>query len=174
MLFGIDLGHGCDFDGGAVGIRREEDLINETGELVIAKLSKAGHRIIRTRPLKANSTKHSLQQRCDIANYHECEIFISIHFNSFTPTANGVETFAISEIGWKYAENICKNIAQLGYTDRGAKNGRIYYVLRNTKMPAIIVEGCFITNKKDMALFSAENTSDAILEGILSASSPSG
>lgn len=173
MKIAIDLGHGCPFDGGAVGIRREEDLINETGELLIEKLNK-NHQIIRTRPLKANSTKHSLQQRCDIANYHECEVFVSLHFNSFTPTANGVECFAISEIGWKYADKICKNIAQLGYTDRGAKNGRIYYVIRNTKMPAIIVEGCFITNMKDMALFSAENTSDAILEGILSASSPSG
>jgi N-acetylmuramoyl-L-alanine amidase len=173
MKIAIDLGHGVNFDGGAVGIRREEDLINETGELVINKLSKS-HQIIRTRPLKSNSTRHSLQQRCDIANYHECEVFVSLHFNSFTPTANGVETFAVSKVGWKYAENICKNIAQLGYTDRGAKDGRRYYVIRNTKMPAIIVEGCFVTNQKDMALFNAEDTSDAIVEGILSASNPSG
>lgn len=36
--FAIDLGHGCAFDGGAVGIETEEFLINSAGNCLIEKL----------------------------------------------------------------------------------------------------------------------------------------
>ena len=173
MKIAIDLGHGCPFDGGAVGIAREEDFIDRTGNLLIEKLKKS-HQIILTRPLKTISTRDSLKQRCEIANNHKCELFVSIHFNSFTPRANGVETFAISKNGWKYATEICQNIAQLGYSYRGVKQGRHLYVLRNTLMPAILVEGCFISNVNDVALFDEQKMSDAIVEGLERAYSASG
>lgn len=165
MKIDIDLGHGSPFDGGAVGIRREEDLINLTGKLLIEKLKKK-HEIILSRPLKASSTKDSLVQRVNIANNHNCDLFISLHFNKFTPRANGVEVFAIGKVGWNYATEVCKNIAQLGYYHRGVKNGSHLYVLRNTKMPAILIEGCFISNANDVALFDEEKMSDAIVEGL--------
>ena len=38
MKIGIDLGHGCNYDGGAVGIIKEEEIINTVGNKVITKL----------------------------------------------------------------------------------------------------------------------------------------
>lgn len=171
MKIGLDKGHGLpSCDGGAIGIRREEDLIEATSELLIPKLKAQGHEIILTRPKKAISTRNSLEQRCEIANFHDCDLFISIHFNAFTPSANGCEVYAIGEIGCNYGRQVVTNIAQLGYKNRGLKDGKHFYVLRNTKMPAILIEGCFITNKGDMELFDAEKMSDAIARGILSVS----
>ncbi|PAX48297.1 N-acetylmuramoyl-L-alanine amidase [Brunnivagina elsteri] len=167
MKIALDLGHGLPRDGGAVGIRTEESLINQVGLLLVEKL-KSCNDIILTRPKAASSTKSSLQQRCDMANSRDCDIFASLHFNAFTPRANGVEVYAISKIGYNYAGAIVANIARLGYHDRGVKDGSHLYVLRNTKMPALLIEGCFITNVADMTRFDAEEMSDAIAKGVLS------
>ena len=174
MKIALDKGHGLpSCDGGAIGIKKEEDLIEATSELLIPKLKAQGHEIILTRPKKAISTKNSLEQRCEIANFHDCDLFVSIHYNAFTPSANGCEVYAIGKIGCDYGDAIVKNIAQLGYQNRGLKDGKRFYVLRNTRMPAILIEGCFITNARDMQLFDAEKMSDAIARGILSVSTNS-
>jgi N-acetylmuramoyl-L-alanine amidase len=169
MKIGFDQGHGLpSCDGGAIGIKKEEDLIASTSGLLIPKLKVQGHQIILTRPKKAFSTKNSLEQRCEIANLHDCDLFVSIHFNAFTPSANGCEVYAIGKTGCNYGGEIVKNIAQLGYVNRGLKDGIRYYVLRNTKMPAILIEGCFLTSAVDMTIFDAEKMSDAIARGIFS------
>jgi N-acetylmuramoyl-L-alanine amidase len=168
MKIAIDLGHGCAFDGGAMAIVKEETFIDDTGKLLIEKLKIQGNQIILTRPKSASSTKNSLVQRCDIANYHDCDLFISLHFNAFTPKANGTEVLAIGKVGCKYASSVVKNIAQLGYVNRGVKDGSHLYVLRNTQMPALLIEGCFISNSSDVAIFNAEKMSEAIARGILS------
>lgn len=174
MKIGLDEGHGLpSCDGGAIGIKREEDLIDQLSKPLIAMLEEDGHEIVLTRPKWASSTKNSLQQRCDTANKHNCDLFISLHFNAFTPRANGCEVYAIGAIGQKYGGSIVSNVAQLGYANRGLKDGKRFYVLRNTKMPAIIIESCFITSSLDMGIFNAINTASAIARGIRSVSTNS-
>ena len=43
MKFGIDLGHNVRSDTGAIGIRKEDDLIVEVGTRVISKLRNRTH-----------------------------------------------------------------------------------------------------------------------------------
>jgi N-acetylmuramoyl-L-alanine amidase len=115
--------------------------------------------------LTRDSDRHvSLQERCDIANYHNADIFVSIHLNGAdSPQAHGVEVYHYpnSEKGHLLAQSIHDYMAELlagewpNWYDRGIKTAE-YYVLKHTKMPAVLVEAGFITNDND-ARFVADN-----------------
>jgi N-acetylmuramoyl-L-alanine amidase len=166
MRIGIDLGHGNSNDGGAVGIVREEDLINEVGAIVIAGLEAAGHKILLCRPSKTKNLRDSLQQRVTLANMGECDYFVSIHFNCFNKFAHGAEVFAISAKGKKLANSVLTEICKLGFANRGVKDGSHLFVVKNTNMPAILIEGCFIDSKKDMEIYDKAKMAEAILKGL--------
>lgn len=170
--FGIDFGHKCPPDTGAIGVRREEDLIEETGRILVSNLKKLGHEVILCRPTKASSVINSLYQRCATANKNNVDVFVSVHFNAFNKRAHGCETYAISASGRKIAIPVQREICKLGFYDRGVKSGR-FYVLRNTAMPAILIEGAFCDSSKDMALFDAQKMANAISQGLTGQAPPS-
>lgn len=102
----------------------------------------------------------SLQEIADSANYSNSDIFVSIHCNAASPSAKGTETFycAGSSKGRTIAEFVQKSIvANLQTVDRGVKDdtqsaaGRLY-VLRQTAMPAILIELAFLSNEDDAKL----------------------
>ncbi len=164
--YGIDLGHGCNCDGGAVGIVREENLINDVGKRLITKLMQLGHEVIACRPSNASNTTNSLQQRCDRANNAKVDIFVSLHANAFNGKAHGTEAYAMSPRAEKIARNICREISLLGFFNRGVKSGSHLYVVKNTDMPAVLVELCFIDSPRDVELFDAEHIANAICLGL--------
>lgn len=167
MKFAIDLGHNVRADGGAVGVRRENDLIIEVGEPVIQLLRNAGHEVVECKPTWASSVNDSLNRRVRTANASRADVAVSIHFNAFHDArANGTETYAISSQGKIYAHEVNKNIVALGFRNRGVKSAR-YYFLRATSMPAILIEGCFCTSQRDMNLFNADKMAQAIVNGLL-------
>ncbi|MEM7716237.1 MAG: N-acetylmuramoyl-L-alanine amidase [Cyanobacteria bacterium P01_A01_bin.68] len=166
MKIAIDLGHNVANDGGAVGIRRENDLIMEVGAKVISKLKNSGHEVIECKPSWASSVNDSLRRRCATANASRASIFASIHFNAFDGNAYGTEVYAVSKKGKSVASRIVKNIAALGYTNRGVKFKR-FYVLRATAMPAVLIECCFCDSKRDMILFDSEKMANAIVTGLI-------
>jgi N-acetylmuramoyl-L-alanine amidase len=164
--FAIDFGHGCPpKDTGAVGIRKEEDLINEVGNFLVKNLRELGHEVILCRPNKATSVNNSLHQRCTIANNSKADIFVSLHFNAFNRNVHGSEVFAISNAGKKIATPVQIELCKLGFFDRGVKTAN-FYVLKNTAMPAILIEGAFCDSSKDMALFDSHKMADAITKGL--------
>lgn len=174
MKFGIDIGHNCPPDTGASGIpgtnKSEDVLAMAVGKLVIQKLYKVGHTVVECKPSEPCVTvRESLQQRVNKANTENVDIFISIHFNdSKENTAYGAEVFAISQIGKQYARSVCLEICNLGFFNRGVKDGSHLFVVRETKASAILIECCFCDNKQDMAIFNAELMAEAIAEGLLS------
>lgn len=98
-----------------------------------------------------------LQQRCDIANQLKVDYFISIHANAFGTDwndAKGWEIYVVAKGGRaeELAEAIHEySIAELGLKDRGVKTAN-FYVLRNTNMPAVLIEHGFYTNKAECEL----------------------
>ncbi|HIK05884.1 MAG TPA: N-acetylmuramoyl-L-alanine amidase [Trichormus sp. M33_DOE_039] len=166
MKYGIDIGHNCPPDTGARGIRFEDNLTVDVGTKVISKLQALGHEVVSCKPDRAASVRDSLSQRCNKANAARVEVFVSIHFNAFNGQANGTEVFATSEAGRRIAQPVLDEIIKLGYFNRGVKSGSHLFVLRNTNMPAILVECCFIDSQKDMNLFNAEATANAIVKGL--------
>jgi N-acetylmuramoyl-L-alanine amidase len=125
-----------------------------------------GHEVIDCRPGKVNTVTQSLGQRCLTANRQKANIYVSIHFNCFNSKAFGTEVFAISETGKEVATSVLEKIVALGFANRGVKDGGKFYVLRNTDMPAILIECCFCDSQKDMDLF-AKVGPDAIANAIV-------
>ncbi|OUL22618.1 cell wall hydrolase [Nostoc sp. T09] len=166
MKFGVDIGHNCPPDTGARGIKIEDNLTLDVGNRVITKLKSLGHEVIPCKPDRASTVTESLAKRCDKANAARVDVYVSIHFNSFNGQANGTEVFAGSETSRKIAKPVLDEIVKLGFFSRGVKSGSHLYVLRNTNMPAILVEGCFLDSQKDMNLFNPEALANAIVKGL--------
>ncbi|MEM4293906.1 MAG: N-acetylmuramoyl-L-alanine amidase, partial [Thermoplasmata archaeon] len=176
----IDPGHGGS-DPGATGIDgsvfpNEEDFTLDIALRVKELLAFAGATVILTR---ASDTDVSLQQRCDIANNANADIFVSIHMNSAGETAKGTETFyyANSETdysveGKRLAQNVQGRIvSRLGTYERGIKGDFPYfgyhlYVLAHTNMPAILTEVCFISNATDFGIISQSDMRTLVALGI--------
>ncbi|MBW4428162.1 MAG: N-acetylmuramoyl-L-alanine amidase [Nostoc desertorum CM1-VF14] len=166
MKFGIDSGHNCPPDTGARGIKVEDNLTLDVGNRVISKLRALGHEVVVCKPSSARTVTESLSKRCSTANAARVNVFVSIHFNAFNRQANGTEVFATSENGRKIAKPVLDEIVKLGFFNRGVKSGSHLYVLKNTDMPAILVECCFIDSQKDINLFNPETMANAIVKGL--------
>lgn len=104
------------------------------------------------------TTAADLKARTDLANEVGADLFVSIHNNAIgSPAVSGTETFHYyysSEASRRLAREIqTELVAALGLPDRGVKEAG-FYVLRNTRMPAVLVEGAFLTNAGDLALLA--------------------
>lgn len=166
MKFGIDIGHNCPPDTGAVGEKSEDSLVMDVGIRLIDKLQKLGHQVVECKPARAVSVRHSLGQRVALANDTDIDYYVSIHFNAFNSKAYGTEVFAISAAGKKLALQVLNEIVELGFFNRGVKDGSKIFVIRNTDAPAILVECCFCDSQRDMELFDTEQMADAIVRGL--------
>jgi len=148
----IDPGHGGP-DPGAIGIGgiRETDVVLEVSKIVKKLLSDKGVKVVLTRK---NEIDLDLPPRVSIANNTDADIFVSIHANASRGKRrdiNGLETFYYR--GWRgrlLAKRIQQQILRVspGSPDRGVKQGR-FYVIKNTKMPAVLVEIGFLTGRLD-------------------------
>ena len=105
------------------------------------------------------------------ANNAKVSLFNSNHLNA--GGGHGVEVlyYKGSATGKTIATRVCNNIAKLGFANRGAKEDvRGLYELKNTKMPAIIVESFFLDSASDVALYrkvGVDAIGKAIAEGIV-------
>lgn len=166
MKYGIDIGHNCPpADMGYVGIKKEDELNREVGTMVMEKLKLLKHQVVKCTPRGDSSLTNSLYRRVMSANEEEVDVYVSIHFSG--GRGRGTEVFAISKESRAIAKRVAIEIAKLGYNNRGVKNGSFLYVLKNTKMPAILVEGGFLDSKEDMERFNAGNIADAIVNGLI-------
>ncbi|BDA70231.1 hypothetical protein CAL7716_043970 [Calothrix sp. PCC 7716] len=168
MKLAIDIGHNCPPDTGAIGIKHECKLTKELGLLLISELNKIPSiKAINVTPDKASTVRESLNLRVINANRIKADYYISLHFNAFNKRANGTEIFAISQDGKRLAKAILSDICKLGYVNRGVKNGSHLHVLRNTKMPAILIEVCFIDSSLDMSIYKTREMVEAIIDGLI-------
>ncbi|KUO76261.1 MAG: N-acetylmuramoyl-L-alanine amidase [Desulfosporosinus sp. BRH_c37] len=179
----IDPGHGGP-DSGAIG---PNSTYEKNNSLAIALtlndiLTQAGAKTILTRdkdisPAVNYSETEDLQARVNIANQTKPDLFISIHNNASSSNleAQGTETY-YSEDNPKKLESVhlansiqSAAIETLKTTNRGLKESRLY-VLRNTTMPAILLEIAFISNSYEEARLQnptfRKNVATAIFHGI--------
>ena len=148
----IDPGHGGP-DPGAIGIRgiRETDVVLDVSKIVKQLLSEKG---VRVRLTRKSEIDLDLPPRVSFANRMGADIFVSIHANASQGkkrNINGLETFYYR--GWRgrlLAKRIQKHILRVspGSPDRGVKQGR-FFVIKNTRMPAVLVEIGFLTGRLD-------------------------
>ncbi|ELR97520.1 N-acetylmuramoyl-L-alanine amidase [Gloeocapsa sp. PCC 73106] len=167
----IDPGHGGK-DPGAIGIGgvKEKELIFPMAQQVADILEKQGIQVIMTRK---SDYYVGLEDRAKMANQAGADLFISIHANSMgmsRPDINGLETYYFQD-GIRLAETIHNSILKrVDVDNRGIRRAR-FFVLRETQMPAVLLEVGFLTGKEDAQKLSnpdyRSQISQAIAEGIL-------
>ena len=164
----IDPGHGGS-DSGAIGPSgvMEKDVTLRISMELKKILESEGANVCMTRttdtevsPRKAHATDiEELQARCDIANRHKSDIFISIHMDSFTkPTAHGTTGYYYSggsRASYRLADCIrAALIDQIDTESRGTQTCE-FYVVRHTDMPATLIEVAFISNPSEEKLLNS-------------------
>ncbi len=161
----IDQGHNPENpNAGAEGNGLQEQNLTYQIGIELAELLRANPdfevRLSRPTPTTSLGTSNttSLQARVNDANSWGADYFISLHANSASnASATGVEAFAYARgsRGFALGNDIIAGISeQTGLRNRGMKVRPGLYVLRNTAMPAVLVELGFISNPGDAALMN--------------------
>ena len=168
MKIAINAGHTISGKGtGAVGYLTEGSEARRVVNALIPILKARGVDVIDATVDTAASNAEYLKKAVTIANNAKADLFISIHFNAGGGT--GCECFTWRGNKLKQAQGICANLTKLGFRDRGVKDGSAFYIIKNTTMPAVLVETCFVDNYADYVLYSklgAARVAAAIADGI--------
>lgn len=165
----LDAGHGG-LDGGSVAA---DDTVEKDINLAITLklkdiLNFMGFDVILTRETdvslhdETKKTTHGkkvsdLENRLDIINDHPDSIFISIHQNHFPQSKyKGTQVFYSSnnEESIKIAQSIQQRIINDLQNDnnRAIKDiGTASYLMKNSKVPSVLIECGFISNNEDLA-----------------------
>jgi N-acetylmuramoyl-L-alanine amidase len=192
MVIVVDPGHGG-IDSGAhdrMGLM-EKDINLDVSLRVKKILESRSAKVIMTRDrdvsledrsdLNASRYRRDLDARKDIINRNYVDVFVSIHVNISpgNPGTRGAIVFynPLSTEGKKLARYVAKSIDDIVYRDF-LKNSTLYtkirtddyYILRETKVPGVLVELGFLTNPQDKKLLQDKKFKDrialAISEGV--------
>ena len=150
MKWYLDFGHGGK-DPGAIGPTnlKESDVALKIGMIIKENLENALEKVITTRE---DDKYYSLDYITKKANNENCDYFISIHLNSATnSSAKGCEVWLYNENSKlkNLANNLCNNLStKMDTPNRGVKYSKNLSVLKNTKMPTLLIEIDFISNKE--------------------------
>jgi N-acetylmuramoyl-L-alanine amidase len=166
----IDPGHGGFDQGGIPGQKVPEKMVALDTALRLQKLlERAGLRTVMTR---STDVFVPLSMRSAIANAQSDAIFVSIHYNASTRSgAQGIETYSENNRGAVLAARIQRQIVTRVSTENRGIRSAEYYVLRNCRLPAVLVECGFLTNPMEaqLALTPAyrEQVAEQIAAGII-------
>ena len=145
----IDLGHGG-HDPGAIGPNKtyESNIVLKIGS-ELSKLLKNYE--IETKFTRLSDTFLSLGERTKIANDFKADFFLSIHINSSTNSSvRGTEIWQYSNKNERlneFSNNLLKDLSNIfDIKNRGVKLSQNMFVLKNTNMPACLIEVDFISN----------------------------
>lgn len=172
-LIFIDAGHNYSgYDKGARGNGLiEEEITWKIADKLRASLERNGFTVVMSREemtsdVANTSVVDSLRKRCEMANSCKAELFISIHCNVGGGT--GVETYCYSETsnGYRLAQKVQSGIIKnTGMIDRKVKTAN-FAVIRDTTMPAVLVETGFLDKAEDAAILASDGGQTNIAEGI--------
>lgn len=159
MKWYLDFGHGGK-DPGAMGAKntKESDCALKIGMIVKNTLELSSEKVITTRE---SDKYYTLTERTTKANSNNCDYFVSIHLNSSNnTTAKGCEVWVYDENSKLYtlSKNLCTNLSKsLNTPNRGVKVSKQFSVLKNSKMPALLIEVDFISNPQVENSLSSSN-----------------
>lgn len=189
----IDAGHGGSDSGAKSAIPGgwEKNYALDVALRLRTALEKHDFKVKMTR---TDDSFPSRQARVDFANSVANSIFVSVHFNSSSPDANGIETYALAPKGTttalgstsnnlfhgnlRDAENIAlatavhamimSRMRAITIVDRGIKRAR-FDVLTGIEKPGILVEGGFVTNRAEATKIHTEAYREQLAQAIADA-----
>jgi len=170
-LIVIDPGHGGMDRGASCGGLHEKLPVLKTALLAKKYLEQKGYRVRMTRQ---NDKFIPLAERAAIANKSRCRLFVSIHYNAAkSKAAKGIEVYYYnSKEPWRLKSSkklatclLHRMVANTGAKSRGVKEGN-FHVIRETNMPAVLIEGGFITNNSERAMIKDPKYIDRIARSV--------
>ena len=192
----LDAGHGGYDQGATSMLGTEKDFALDVVERARDLLTRAGFNV---RLSRSGDVFIPLEDRAAFANRQSNAVFVSVHFNAGgRQDAGGIETYCLAPRGVpstnslnltlsdfepsigniRDPENIALAtamhaalITRVGAGDRGIKRAR-FAVLRDTSIPAVLIEGGFLTNPLDRIRIATpvyrQLLAQAILQGVQS------
>jgi N-acetylmuramoyl-L-alanine amidase len=163
----IDPGHGGSDPGAVANNLKEKDITLDIALKLNDLLKNYEANAILTR---TNDIDVGLAQRANVANSANATLFVSIHVNAGGGT--GFESYRHPNASDKTASiqtiihrEVAKFYVANGFTDRGMKTAN-YEVLRETTMPAILLENLFIDTANDANFLKDDKNKQAIAQAI--------
>jgi N-acetylmuramoyl-L-alanine amidase len=167
----LDPGHGGRDAGEAAGVNYEKKYTLLLAQAAERLLRAEGFKVVLTR---TNDVYVDLAERPALAARAGADLFISLHYNAGPPSLRGIEVHCLPPAGMKssnaggglgstpaypgnaqdgrnilLAYQVLKSIsAALPFQDIGVKREH-YMVLKEARMPAILIEGGFMTDPQD-------------------------
>jgi N-acetylmuramoyl-L-alanine amidase len=194
----LDPGHGGE-DAGArsvLGHDWEKQFTLDWARRVQLLLATNGWQVFLTRD---NDCELSLSNRVAFAQLHRADLFLSLHFNSAPadPAQAGLETYCLTPAGMPssitrgydddpalvfpnnaydtqnllLALRLHQTLLQAnGNLDRGVRRARFLSVLRTQQRPAVLVEGGYLSNRREARLIAdpayRQKLAEAVARGL--------
>jgi N-acetylmuramoyl-L-alanine amidase len=192
----IDPGHGGGQDGALSHDRKlkEKTMALDWARRVEKLLEGSKWQVYLTR---TNDIELTLTQRVAFTDSKKADLFISLHFNSFSNGAEaGLETYCLTPVGMSshvtrnfvddfkltfpnnehdvenllLAENLHREmIRKTGRKDRGIRRARFMSVLRDQKRPAVLLEGGYLSNPDEAKLIATPEFRQKLAEAVAEA-----
>jgi N-acetylmuramoyl-L-alanine amidase len=155
LLIAVEAGHGGPSNSGAMGLMgtREATVNLEASLALQAELERRGARVIQVRRGDENP---GLQERSTRANEAGADFLVCMHANSAGSTrgflrASGTSTYYHGIHGQLAADMVYRRLLELGWSEFGVVGNFSYTPLRNTRVPALLVEQAFMSHPGDEA-----------------------
>lgn len=163
----IDAGHGG-HDVGSVSVNGiyEKNITDTTARELEQELTRLGADVILTRPMDQYVF---LSGRASLANLHQADAFLSIHYNSFpdSTSVTGINTYYSVDQDKALAKDIQDElIVSAEANDRDIAYGD-YQVLRQNYVPSILLELGFISNEETEQLLLTNQYQTKLVTGII-------
>ena len=176
-MVALDAGHGGS-DVGAIGPAGtyEKNVTLAITNQVKLLLEQAGARVVMVRQGDRDvygpgaSDVQELQARVTAANSRNADVFLSIHANAFSDgSVGGVSTYYCQKSPYdgllaQQIQNNVVNAAQLQDRRAGVAG---FYVIKNTYMPAVLLETAFISNPAEERLLNSLDFQRRLARGIV-------
>ena len=168
----VDPGHGGIDSGANHGQVLEKEINLDIAQKVVEQLAKNNIKAVLTRnsdELYNNDRQQDLKHRVEVANNSNANLLISIHVNSFPSSKSfGGETYYSknSKEGKKLASAIQEQLINIQPKNYRTIKTAPYYVLQNTKIPAVLIEVGFISNPQDRKRITNSNEQEKIAKAI--------
>jgi N-acetylmuramoyl-L-alanine amidase len=194
----LDPGHGGEDSGtrSALGHDWEKQFTLDWARRVQSLLATNGWDVFLTRD---NDRELGLSNRVAFADQHRADLFLSLHFNSAAADAGqaGLETYCLTPAGMpssitrgyeddarlvfpnnaydaqnlQLALRLHRTLLQVnGHLDRGVRRARFLSVLRTQQRPAVLIEGGYLSNKREARLISdpayRQKLAEAVVRGL--------
>jgi N-acetylmuramoyl-L-alanine amidase len=193
----IDAGHGGHNNKGALSNDKklvEKDLTLDWARRVQKLLEGSQWQVFMTR---SNDIDLSLTQRVVFAEAKKADLFISLHFNSYSkPAEAGLESYCMTPVGMAshvtrdFADDINATVPnnefdvenlllahdlhramlrKTGRKDRGIRRARFMTVLKDQRRPSVLLEGGYLSNPEEAKLIATPEYRQKLAEAVAEA-----